>query len=145
MAQRELKDAEIEGLLRSQRIVRIAFDAFGERYLLPLGYVWREGMLYLMLSAGRKTRMAAANPRVAFQVDDAAETGLLSWSSVTGEGEIAWVEDAAEKSVIRSLLLARFPELAAWGREQAQEKQAAGALLFACLRPIVLTGRSFRA
>ncbi len=81
MAQRELSREEIEQLLREQRIIRVAFSAQGKLYLLPLGYIWLDGALHLMTNAGQKTAMAAASPRVAFQIDNAPEKGMLGCSS----------------------------------------------------------------
>lgn len=142
MAQTDLTQAEIEVLLERQRIVRVCFSRAEEQYLLPVGYFWSDGTLNLLLSAGKKTAMALANPRVAFQVDDAAERGMLDWSSVTGEGDVEIVEDALAQQRIAIALIARFPELAQWGEEESQRK--AGAMVFARIRPVWMTGRSFR-
>jgi hypothetical protein len=48
--------------INGSRVVRIGFEANGERYLVSLGFVWRQDALYAMTTRGRKTRMAAANP-----------------------------------------------------------------------------------
>lgn len=143
MAQRELTREEIEQLLRSQRIVRVAFSANGHLYLLPLGYVWLDDALHLMTSAGRKTVMAAANRRVAFQLDDSAEHGMIGWSSVTGEGEWEIVDAHIAQAKIGALLLARFPELLSWATRETIQKGSSAALLFARIKPLWMTGRSF--
>ena len=143
MAQRELTREEMEQLLRSQRIVRVAFSAGERLYLLPLGYIWMAGALHLMTSAGQKTEMAASSGRVAFQVDDSAEQGMLAWSSVTGEGEWETVTAATARADIGPALIARFPELLAWANQETTRKEASGALLFARITPLWMTGRAF--
>ena len=86
MAFKELSRTEVDELLSAERVVRIGFEANGERYLVPLGFIWHRGALYAMTTHGRKTRMAAVNPSVSFQIDTSARTGLFSWYSVSGEG-----------------------------------------------------------
>ena len=86
MAFKELSRSEADALLRGERVVRIGFEANGERYLVPLGFVWERGALYAMTTRGRKTRLGAASPKVSFQIDTSVTTGPFSWQSVTGEG-----------------------------------------------------------
>lgn len=145
MAQRELAPEEVERLLSSARIVRVAFHADGETYILPLGYVWFDGALHLAATAGRKTRMAAANPRVAFQVDDVATAGLLGWSSVSGEGRWERVDEPALRERVRTELFARFPELAAWAGGEYARKGDAGEMVLSRVTPLWITGRAFTA
>ena len=66
MAFKELSRTEVDELLSAERVVRIGFEANGERYLVPLGFIWHRGALYAMTTHGRKTRMAAVNPSVSF-------------------------------------------------------------------------------
>jgi nitroimidazol reductase NimA-like FMN-containing flavoprotein (pyridoxamine 5'-phosphate oxidase superfamily) len=143
MAQRELTPDEIEHLLRSQRIVRVAFSAPDRLYLLPLGYVWLDAALHLMTSAGQKTEMAAANGRVAFQIDDSAEHGMIAWSSITGEGEWELVTAKTAQVKMGAALIARFPELLSWSNRETARKATSGALQFARIKPIWMTGRAF--
>ncbi len=143
MAQRELSPEEIEQLLRLQRLVRVAFSADGRLYLVPLGYVWLDDALHLMTSVGQKTAMAAANRRVAFQVDDAAEHGMIGWSSVTGEGEWEIVHAKRAQTTIGAALIARFPELLTWATRETLAKGASGSLVFARIKPLWMTGRAF--
>ncbi len=143
MAQRELTPEEIEHVLREQRIVRVAFSSGGTLYLVPLGFVWLDGALHLMTSAGQKTAMAAASPRVAFQIDDEAEKGMLAWSSVTGEGDWEVVTDRDAQTRTGSALISRFPELREWAAREAADKSAAASMVFARIRPLWMTGRAF--
>jgi nitroimidazol reductase NimA-like FMN-containing flavoprotein (pyridoxamine 5'-phosphate oxidase superfamily) len=127
-------------LLSAQRVVRIAFDANDERYLIPLGYVWQENALYSMTQRGRKTRMAAVNPRVSFQVDDACDTRLFNYKSVTGEGVFEIVTDAGEIERIMPALASRFADKPDWAQAESAAQWANGELVFVRLRPQVMSG-----
>jgi nitroimidazol reductase NimA-like FMN-containing flavoprotein (pyridoxamine 5'-phosphate oxidase superfamily) len=142
MALRELSKSETEELLSEQRIVRVAFDAVRERYLVPLGYVWFEGSLCAVTTHGRKTRIAKDYPQVSFQLDDSAETGLFSWKSVSGEGTFEFVTDPAEIDRISRALFGRFPDIPEWAREEYAEKEASGELIWVHIRPTRMTGRA---
>jgi nitroimidazol reductase NimA-like FMN-containing flavoprotein (pyridoxamine 5'-phosphate oxidase superfamily) len=142
MSQREMSAGEVLEFLAGRRVGRFAFHAVGRAYLIPLGYVLQGEVLCVATSAGEKTRLAAQQPRVAFQVDDAHES-LVGWRSVTGEGVWEVVAEPAEREAILELLLQRFPELAAWGRGEARTKAAGGALVLARVRPLWSSGREF--
>jgi len=131
---------EILEFLSTQRVVRIAFDTNDERYLIPLGYVWHENALYSMTKRGRKTRMAAVNPRVSFQVDDSCETRLFTYKSVTGEGVFEIVTDAGEIERVMPVLASRFPDTPDWVQAESATWWANGELAFVRLRPRVTSG-----
>lgn len=136
-----LTPAQIETFLRSQRILRLAMDAGGERYLVPLGYVWLDGALWCVTLRGRKTRLLEMNPRVAFQIDDAATRGDFDWTSVTGEGEVDFVTDAAAISSASPAWFERFSDIPDWAAKQYEERRRAGALVWLRIRPMRLDGR----
>jgi nitroimidazol reductase NimA-like FMN-containing flavoprotein (pyridoxamine 5'-phosphate oxidase superfamily) len=141
MAHRDLSQTEIEELLGSERVVRIALHAGGKRYLVPLGYVWLDGFLWFVSMEGRKIRMAALQPKVAFQVDTSARTGVFEWRSVTGEGTIEAVTDAAEIERIRSALFGRFPDIPDWMAAEYSQRDRGGLLRWFRIRPTRMTGR----
>src|SRR5512141_1010663 len=128
MAHRDLSQHEIEQLLKSERVVRIALDANGERYVVPVGYVWLDGALCFVSMDGRKTRMAAANPQAGFQVDTSAETGVFEWCSVTGEGRIEPVTTPSEIERIRPALFGRFPDIPDWMSKEYEKRGHEGLL-----------------
>ena len=141
MAFKELTTAEVERLLRDERIIRIGFEANGERFLVPLGFVWERGAMYAMTTHGRKTRMAAANPEVSFQVDTSATTGPFTWRSVSGEGSFEIVADAQEVEAIAPLVAARFPDMPAWMQAEYAEKERQGSVVIVRIRPSHMAGR----
>jgi nitroimidazol reductase NimA-like FMN-containing flavoprotein (pyridoxamine 5'-phosphate oxidase superfamily) len=142
MAHRDLSQGEIEEILMSERVVRIAFCAGRERYLVPLGYVWLDGFICFVSMEGRKTRMASVQPDVAFQVDTSAKTGVFEWRSVTGEGTVDAVTDPAEIARIRPALFGRFPDIPGWMSEEFASRDSAGLLRWFRIRPTLLTGRA---
>ena len=97
MPRHKLPDDESERLLARGRLVRIGFQDTAAPYLIPLGYVFLHSALYGVTEPGRKTRVAAVNPSVAFQVDTSSESGLWEWESVTGEGRFEIVTGKAER------------------------------------------------
>jgi nitroimidazol reductase NimA-like FMN-containing flavoprotein (pyridoxamine 5'-phosphate oxidase superfamily) len=141
MAFKELSRTEVDELLSAERVVRIGFEANGERYLVPLGFISHRGALYAMTTHGRKTRMAAVNPSVSFQIDTSARTGLFSWYSVSGEGTFEIVTDSKEIEVISPLLVSRFPDMPNWMQTEYAERQERGEVVFIRIRPSKMTGR----
>jgi nitroimidazol reductase NimA-like FMN-containing flavoprotein (pyridoxamine 5'-phosphate oxidase superfamily) len=126
--------------LAACNVVRIAFRDGNSSYLIPLGYVWLDGALFGVTDPGRKTALAAEDPRVAFQVDTSMETGLFAWDSVTGQGRFEVVDDEHEKQRALAALqsfIATAPDW--WWREQSA-RMAAGELLVWRLRPESMSG-----
>ncbi len=141
MAHRDLSQTEIEQLLASERVLRLALHAAGEHYLVPLGYVWLDGFIWVVSTEGRKTRLAAMNPDVAFQVDTSARTGVFEWRSVTGEGSIQAVTDAAEIERIRPALFGRFPDMPEWMAVEYERRGRHGLLRWFRIKPARMSGR----
>ena len=128
-------------MLESERIIRIGLDADGERYLVPLGYVWLNGRIYCFTTPGKKTRMAGKNPYVSFQIDNSAVKDPFNWTSVIGEGKIESVTDSMEIETIRPMLFDRFQDMPEWAAKEYGERHRSGDLV--CLRivPDRMTGR----
>ncbi len=139
----DLSDAEVADVLEGERVVRVAFRDGESVYLIPLGYVWLNSALHGVTEFGRKTRIAEADPRVAFQVDTSSDTGLFEWRSVTGEGrfELVTAED-----VTREVLLALQPiieDAPEWWQRDQGPKIAAGTLQVWRVTPTHLQGRRY--
>jgi uncharacterized protein len=141
MAFKEMSQQDVDHLLEVERVVRIGFQANGERYLVPLGFVWHQRALYAMTTHGRKTRMASANPTVSFQVDTSARTGPFNWESVCGVGTLEIVSESGELEVVSSLLVSRFPDMPDWMQSEYATKREQGHVVFVRIRPSQLTGR----
>ena len=92
----DLTPDQVDLVLEKERIVRIAFHAGDEHFLVPVFYTWFEGALCGLTTPGRKTRLGEANPAVAFQVDSLVVTGPWEWASVSGQGRWEHVADPLE-------------------------------------------------
>lgn len=91
----KLNDTQIEKLLQEQVVGRIACQAKGEIYLVPINYVYREGCIYGHSSEGKKIRMMRQNPKVCFEVDDIRS--VFQWQSVIANGTYEEITDVDEK------------------------------------------------
>jgi nitroimidazol reductase NimA-like FMN-containing flavoprotein (pyridoxamine 5'-phosphate oxidase superfamily) len=141
MAFKALTPAEVVEVLEAERVVRVGFEANGERYLVPLGFVWHGDALYAMTTLGRKTRMARTSPAVSFQIDTSARTGPFGWSSVSGEAVFEVVADPAEIEKVSPLLAARFPDMPEWMQTEYAEREKRGEVVFVRIRPSQMAGR----
>ena len=140
MGFREMQDEEMAHLLVEQRIVRIAFDALGRRYLIPLGYVWIDGCLCGNTIRGRKTEMAKTNAQVSSQIDNSTVTGPWGWRSITGEGTFELIGDPTEIARVSPLLQARFSDGPEWFLKGKMKKAEVGEAVFWRIRPWEMTG-----
>lgn len=146
MPMRDLTAAEIEAVLTAQRVVRIGFQpASGTDdapYLVPVGYVWFEGALWVATTVGRKTTMGTAHPIVSFQVDDESSAGFYQWSSITGDGAWEAVTDAELLARAQPHQLARFADGPSWWVEEQMAKVIAGELGIYRIVPHTVAGRT---
>jgi alkanesulfonate monooxygenase SsuD/methylene tetrahydromethanopterin reductase-like flavin-dependent oxidoreductase (luciferase family)/nitroimidazol reductase NimA-like FMN-containing flavoprotein (pyridoxamine 5'-phosphate oxidase superfamily) len=144
MGVRSLEQAEIERVLDEERVVRIAFDAAGERYVVPVFFVWYEAALHGVTTAGRKTRLGGENGAVAFQVDSSARTGVWEWFSVSGEGQFELLRDQALTEAFVPRLqkkLADAPPWAVFSKPNLLELLPSTGLHPWRIRPTRLSGR----
>ena len=141
MVFKDLNRNELDEVLNEERVVRVGFEANGERYLVPLGFISYQGALYAMTTYGRKTRMAGINPKVSFQIDTSSRTGPFNWHSVSGEGIFEIVTDPTEIGTVAPLLVSRFPDMPDWMQAEYGERQANGEVVFIRIRPSRMIGR----
>ena len=91
----KLSGTQIEKLLQEQVTGRIACQADGEVYLVPINYVYRDGCIYGHSAEGKKIRMMRKNPSVCFEVDDIRS--VFQWQTVIAKGIYEEITDAEEK------------------------------------------------
>lgn len=100
---------EIDAILLRERILRVAFAADNEPYVVPLsyGYDQKRGSLYMHTAAvGRKLEFIARNPRVCFEVEgpvslrpaDKACAWGLDYECVIGYGRVSEAVEPEEKA-----------------------------------------------
>ena len=139
---RQLTDDEVDDLLTSQRIVRVAFAAAEVPYVVPLGYVWVDRCLWGTTRRGRKTELAERNRLVSFEVDDSATSVPFEWRSCVGEGRFELVElerfDHAAGDRMRSV----FSDNPEWNRREWAAGLADGTSVCWRIVPGTITGRA---
>ncbi|MBR1823569.1 MAG: pyridoxamine 5'-phosphate oxidase family protein [Ruminococcus sp.] len=108
---REITDrAQIESFIAEEKILRVGFCDGGEVYIVPVnyGYTVSDGKYTFYFhgaQAGRKYDLAAASPKVGFEIDgkyqllesEAACGHSAKYQSVIGTGTLSLVEDIDEK------------------------------------------------
>jgi uncharacterized protein len=142
MGFRDLTPEETDTVLQKERVIRLSLSADGETFVVPVFYVWKAGALCGLTTPGRKTRLAAANPRCAFQVDSTVNTGPWEWASVSGEGEIALIDDPAEQMAFIPQMGERLADAPAWAQELLQQRFATLGRIGWRLRPTAMSGRA---
>ena len=80
---------ECAEVLARNHVGRIAFREGEQVSIQPVGYVAREGWLFLRSAYGAKLEAIAGNPYVAFEVDEIE--GIFDWRSVVVRGTIYWL------------------------------------------------------
>jgi len=91
----ELSKEQIEDLLKEQVTGRIACQAGGIPYIVPINYFYDGTHVYCHSSMGKKIEIMRQNPRVCFQVDDIVT--LFRWRSVVALGKFEEITDMGEK------------------------------------------------
>lgn len=124
MGFQDLTPQEIELVLDKERVIRIAFEAEGERFLVPVFYVLHDGALCGLTTPGRKTRLGEANSNVAFQIDSTFVTGPWEWASVSGSGTFSHVADPREFGPFAGKLQATLTDAPEWAANMLQDRFA---------------------
>ena len=141
MGFRDYSQDEIEQVLAQERVIRIAFSANGELYVVPVFYVWHEDALCGLTTPGRKTTMAATNSQVGFQIDTTATTGPWEWGSVGGQGTWDVVADPAAFGPFAMKLRQKLSDSPEWAAQLLQERFAKLGMVAFRIRPSRLYGR----
>lgn len=80
----EMTDAEIDDLLRSQRVGRLGCRDGEETYVVPVIFAWHERHVYVYTTEGKKVTLMRRHERVCFEVDEYLPNG--GWRSVILHG-----------------------------------------------------------
>jgi nitroimidazol reductase NimA-like FMN-containing flavoprotein (pyridoxamine 5'-phosphate oxidase superfamily) len=102
----ELRETEVETVLRTQIIGRIGCHAFGKTYVVPITYAYDGRCVFAHSSDGMKLHMMRENPHVCFEVDYMDD--LANWNSVIAWGTFSELRDPAERANALDLLIDRI-------------------------------------
>ncbi len=111
--------------LRSRSFGRLAVSHEGQPEIYPVNFLANESGILIRTEEGTKVERIAANPLVAFEVDDA--TAQRAWSVV--------VKGAARRMDESELAIARRAPLWTWAPEPKD--------VFIRIHPTEVTGRLF--
>jgi len=142
MGFRNLSAEEIDLVLDKERIVRIAFAADGEQFVVPVFYAWYSDTLCGLTTPGRKTAMAARNADVGFQVDSTVMTGPWEWASVVGQGRFEQVTDPGEYGPFAAVLQGKLVDAPRWAATMLQARFEELGVYAWRIRPANLHGRA---
>ncbi len=94
----QLTDGQIDTVLHSNVLGRLACCARGKPYLVPLAYVYQKPFLYAHTPEGLKVEIMRQNPEVCFEVDQI--DNLANWRSVIINGTYQQLNgDEAEEAL----------------------------------------------
>ena len=106
---RTLIEDEAKALLSTAKIGRLGCIDNGEPYVVPINYLFTDGVIYSHSLPGRKLDALRANPRTCLQVDDIQDD--FNWRSVIAYGDFEEVRLPNDRRFVLTKLLARFPSL----------------------------------
>lgn len=85
---------EIDDLLKEQVTGRIGCCNEGKTYIVPINYVYQDGVIYGHSAAGKKIDMLRINPQVCFQVD--VIKNITDWKSAIVWGKFQEITEGEE-------------------------------------------------
>lgn len=104
-----LDQTQIDQLLSRQVVGRLGCHAQGITYIVPVNYVYKNGVIYAHSGPGKKIEMMRENPNVCFEVDEIES--IFRWKSVIAWGEFKEIKDIAEQEQTMQLLIHRIMPL----------------------------------
>jgi len=104
----ELNQTEINSVLTSQVLGRLACTDGKQPYVVPVTYVYDGEYIYGQTNFGRKVKILRKNPKVCFEVD--RMTDMRNWQSVVVYGKFEELDgEKAEKA--REVLFGKIFQL----------------------------------
>ena len=122
----QLNEKQIEALLTQQVTGRLACHYDGEIYIVPLNYVYKDGIIYAHSGPGKKIEMMRKNSNVCFEVDEI--DSIFQWRCIIVLGVFEEITDEDEKQQARQLLTHRFMPLVSRPQQHASHGIAANEL-----------------
>ena len=105
----QLNEKQIDTLLTQQVVGRLGCHYNDETYIVPLNYVYRNGMVYAHSGPGKKIDMMRESPNVCFEVEEIEN--IFQWRCVIAWGVFEEITDEDEKQQVRQLLTHRIMPL----------------------------------
>lgn len=102
----ELSQKQIEDLLKRQVIGRLGCHHHGVTYVVPVNYVYKDGVIYAHSGSGKKIDMMRQNPSVCFEVDEIEN--IFKWQCVIAQGRFEEIKDIEEQEQAMQGLIHRI-------------------------------------
>lgn len=100
-----MSDKELDDLLKSGRICRMALNDSPQPYIIPLDYVYINGRVYFHFADyGHKVDLYRKNPNVSIEVDQYNDD-VTDYRNATLMGRLVKVTDPDEKGLVADALL----------------------------------------
>lgn len=125
---RLMAEEEVLELLRESKIGRLGCIDNGEPYVVPINYLFEEGVVYSHSLPGRKIDALRAHPLACLQVDLIEDD--FHWRSTLAYGNFEEVRTPSERRSILQSLLLRFPLLTPVESVMAQDASAPDSIVF---------------
>lgn len=103
----ELNDIQIENILSSQAIGRLACTDGKQPYIVPVTFKYSGKYIYGQSNEGLKIKMLRKNPNVCFEVD--RMTDMNNWESVIVYGQFQELDEKDTKEAREILFERMFP------------------------------------
>jgi nitroimidazol reductase NimA-like FMN-containing flavoprotein (pyridoxamine 5'-phosphate oxidase superfamily) len=101
-----LNAEQVDQLLGSQLIGRLACAMEGDPYIIPISYAFHNGEIYCHAEEGKKIDIMRSNPRVCFQVDEMKD--MANWKSVIVNGDFQEMKEKEDRTKVLQILLDRY-------------------------------------
>ena len=125
---RTLFEEEARELLGAARIGRLGCVDNGEPYVVPINYVFEDGVIYSHSLPGRKIDALRAHRRACLQVDEIIDD--FKWRSVLAYGDFDEIRVPTDRRSVLNKLLARFPRLTPVESVMARDASAPDSIVF---------------
>ena len=100
----QLNDTQINNILSSQAVGRLACTDGKKPYIVPVTYTYDGKYIYGQTNEGTKLKMLRKNPNVCFEVD--MMTDMANWQSVIVSGKFEELKNEQAKKA-RDILFGR--------------------------------------
>jgi nitroimidazol reductase NimA-like FMN-containing flavoprotein (pyridoxamine 5'-phosphate oxidase superfamily) len=125
---RQLCEEETTALLTAGRVGRLGCIHKGEPYVVPINYLFEEGVIYSHSLPGMKIEAMRSFPRVCLQVDEITDD--FNWRSALAFGTFEELSNAHDRNTILAKLLFHFSKLTPVESMIVQDANAPAAVVF---------------
>ncbi len=100
-----LDKEQIENVLKKEVVGHLGCHANGITYVVPIGYAFKDNIIYGHTGEGLKMDIVRQHPAVCFQVESIDD--LANWESVIMQGQFEEITDITERKLALQKLLGR--------------------------------------